>query len=632
MSAATTTEINGIYYKLNTRKYTAQVTYSFSDKNNQTYVTGDIEIPEKLTYNNQTFTVTSVGEKAFIYCKDLISVKLPNSIEIIGESAFEECRNLQIINLPSSLSRIEKTAFYNCNSLTSLDIPLSIKYMGAWAFSKCDNLSRVNITDLEAWCKINYEIVSAGHPGNPLVNHANLFLNGEQITTLIFPESLDAVLPGTFTGCGGLKKIILPKSVKTIGAKAFEFCYNLEEIENMGSITEIEEEAFCDCYNLKNVLLPETLITIGKKSFSGCEKLESINIPSSVKNIGETAFLRCNKLNAVYIEDLEAWLKINFELYSNPLRSAHRLFLNGNEIKEIIIPFSIDKINSYVFQGCYSLENVVFHDSISEIGSFAFAECKGLKNVVIPSSVLNIGSYAFCNILDLENVFIGSGVTYIGVNAFSKQLSDKHLNLYITALTPPSYSYSYKDIFYDDIYGPWSNGGELFVSEQSYESYISNQPYNYFGSSHIKTFDLLSNFSTSVNKVDGPKGKEVDFDVYFTPSFLPLEKMWISGYDPEIVNVEWNPKSTHGKIIILDDSRGTDIVINNLYPTNNSTTIYVNGGSKANVEDIYSNSDYYENFSIFNLQGICLKQNATQNDIDAIPPGFYIINGKKILK
>lgn len=34
---------------------------------------------------------------------------------------------------------------------------------------------------------------------------------------------------------------------------------------------------------------------------------------------------------------------------------------------------------------------------------------------------------------------------------------------------------------------------------------------------------------------------------------------------------------------------------------------------------------------LYNLQGVCLKRNATQDDVDALAPGLYIIGGKKVL-
>ncbi len=55
--------------------------------------------------------------------------------------------------------------------------------------------------------------------------------------------------------------------------------------------------------------------------------LKSISIPDSVTSIGSSAFSGCSGLTGVYITDLTAWCKIDFESYSaNPLYYAEHLY------------------------------------------------------------------------------------------------------------------------------------------------------------------------------------------------------------------------------------------------------------------------------------------------------------------
>ena len=85
--------INGIYYNLGTT--VAEVT----DNQGQHY-TGDIVIPEKITYIDTEYTVTGIGGYAFNYCSELTSVTIPNSVTYLGFQAFNGCSSLKSISLP----------------------------------------------------------------------------------------------------------------------------------------------------------------------------------------------------------------------------------------------------------------------------------------------------------------------------------------------------------------------------------------------------------------------------------------------------------------------------------------------------------------------------------------------------
>ena len=54
----------------------------------------NITIPTSVTFNTVTYTVTSVGNSAFLNCTSLLSVTIPTSVTSIGTSAFELCSNL----------------------------------------------------------------------------------------------------------------------------------------------------------------------------------------------------------------------------------------------------------------------------------------------------------------------------------------------------------------------------------------------------------------------------------------------------------------------------------------------------------------------------------------------------------
>lgn len=141
---------NGICYNITSmEEHTVEVA-----SNGRMNYKGKISIPKKVTDGQNVYTVTAIGEDAFLRCRDIISIELPPSLESIGSGAFVECLGLTSIKFPESLNTIGSIAFYDCRNLTSIEFPSSVTVIGAKAFYLCSNLTSIelpsSLTILEA--------------------------------------------------------------------------------------------------------------------------------------------------------------------------------------------------------------------------------------------------------------------------------------------------------------------------------------------------------------------------------------------------------------------------------------------------------------------------------------------------
>ncbi len=368
LSAVTVTALtspDGFYYTVSNGEATVT---------GHTNPVGELVIPDTLG----GYPVVSIDYHAFYGCTGLTSVTIGNSVKSIG-----------------------KDAFNGCTGLTSVTIGNSVTSIGWYAFEGCTGLTKVNITDLEAWCKIDFG--SYNYNANPLSRAKHLYLNGEEITELEIPNTITSINPCAFSGCKGLTSVTIGNSVKSIDWGAFSYCTGLTEIT-----------------------IPEGVTTIGANAFFDCDLLHSITIPSSVTYIGGDAFY-CDNLRSVYITDLTAWCNIDYnnqggsvsssEEYANPLSCADYLYLNGELIKNLVIPDGVTNIPQYAFSS-NAIETVSIPNSVESIGEFAFSGCGRIKSIVIPDGIKTISASTFQDCKALTEIAIPDSVTEIERYAF----------------------------------------------------------------------------------------------------------------------------------------------------------------------------------------------------------------------
>jgi hypothetical protein len=159
-----------------------------------------------------------------------------------------------------------------------------------------------------------------------------------------------------------------------------------------------------------------TVTSIGDNAFAKCSGLTSIYIPNSIKNTGLNAFADCTSLTSVHITDIGAWCEIMFGYLGNPLHYAHRLYMNGKEINDIVIPNGVKEIGYSAFKGCTSLTSITIPNSVAKIHNYAFDGCTNLSSITVCAK--EIGSEVFKNCKKLSSVILTNEVKVIGKSVF----------------------------------------------------------------------------------------------------------------------------------------------------------------------------------------------------------------------
>ena len=201
-------QVDGIYYNItSTTDLTVEVTYKTTSYNSYS---GDVTIPETVTYNSITYTVTGIGGYAFRKCTSLTSITIPDAVESIGDYAFYNCSSLPSITIPDAVTTIGSYAFLNCTQLTSLTIPVTASFTTYKdSRSKCPFENTV-LTDLT--------ITGKGDMMD------NAFYNFTALENVTLSEGITSIGESAFYGCISLTSITIPEAVTSIGDYAFYNC------------------------------------------------------------------------------------------------------------------------------------------------------------------------------------------------------------------------------------------------------------------------------------------------------------------------------------------------------------------------------------------------------------------------
>ncbi len=489
--------------------------------------------------------VTSMGEAVFQSCSALKSVKLPSTLSTVPQKAFAYCRNMETVefcvdkvdpddeNTWSGTTIIDDSAFVDCRAIKELVLPETLTGIESGAFRQMAELTRVVINDKVSY--INSEAFNSDAKLTDVVISENSNINfiGIQafsgciaLETIYLPEKLDEIARMAFYNCSSLDNIKIPDSVTIVGTDAFK---NTKEYTEQTKVAGAPEQTkknfkFIDRWLVEYVGDKKTLanfntrypnyqperdgekgiVGIATGCFSSCEKLASVVIPKSVRYLSPSAFAKCKELASLSFED-----------GSDIQVIGAYCFMYDTEITSVALPEGLKTIKMYAFYKCEKLDKVVISgasetaanaipESVKTIGRSVFTDTKVWTTAAGEDGVVRIGNWAVGYNQKLSGAFIihfGEGQTSTGAyRAAVEHIADyAFANTNIVGATG---SLGLKSIGAGAFYkceGFASVSGALLQLNNSFEEI---KPYTFYGCKSLRNISINgSEFGSSLKTI-----------------------------------------------------------------------------------------------------------------------------------
>ena len=374
------------------------------------------------------YSVKGIGRSAFLDCKDLTSIIIPNSVTTISNMAFQGCSNLQSLALSDKLKSIGSSAFSGCSSLKELilpsvetigssafngcsglqklDIPNNLQTIGSSAFSGCSNIAHIR-------CRASASLDPKNLPNNELMT---LYVNegtktqytgaewnrfGERVYEgEMMPLTDDDGMEYIYAGITGEATLLKGKAaeedvvvkanvqehpVKSIDKGAFSGFSSIITLEIEEGITGIGPNAFYNCKGLKSVKLPKSLKTIKSNAFNGCSSLANVfcdvispfSINDNVFSTARNLYVPKNSVDDY--KNTDGWKKFSVIMGGQPKEivydgstyvcatgSLEAVLIKGDNKTTVIIPSSVpDDKDSLISYQLIAIDNGAFSDRTS---------------------------------------------------------------------------------------------------------------------------------------------------------------------------------------------------------------------------------------------------------------------------
>ncbi len=431
------------------------------------------------------------------------SVTISEGVTSIGNYAFIDCKEITKVIIPESVTNIGSCAFMYCSGIKELTMPASAKIANSYTtFSGCYSIEKLTLTAGTGVMQ-NYSI-SSSSSSYTYYQHTPWYESRARLNEIIIEDGVTSIGNNAFYEAYGAESVRIPASVTTIGNSAFkstygdltDVYYNSTEEEwnkiSIGSENELLTSAtlhtakasgscgdsldwtlydtgrleiigkgamtswtapnktpwFNYRTEINEIIIGNGITTIGKYAFYSCTAQKSVTIPETVTSIDANAFGNSRNITEIhYASDKSDWDKITIGSTNNALTYAQfdygvKRLAGYGHVGELVewelytdgelLVIGEGGMSNYASAEYYpwhkyrdkitsfTLETYPggYYPEMTNIGSHALEGCVNLETVKIYSVLRTIGDYAFAGCTSLKSIVIPDTVTNIGDGAF----------------------------------------------------------------------------------------------------------------------------------------------------------------------------------------------------------------------
>lgn len=285
------------------------------------------------------------------------------------------------------------------------------EHLGNHALFNLKNVTTLEIgkSDNVAMKVGKYAFAESGYvnvtlPTSGVQLNTGVFSKCADLSSIVIPDGTTEIPDSAFNECVSMTRILLPSDIKKIDSLAFKDCNDLSEIAIYDS-DPTNPFPHTQGYTID---LPDGLLTIGNNAFYGCHDFDKVIVPNSIETIESSAFGDCVSLTEITLPFVG--------------KTANTIYTNVGGVNKV----STESLFGYIFgttssgSNSYKVEQSSPDNADQDHKDFYLPNT--LKTVTITHDT-RIESHAFMNCSKIENVTIEpyapeSQTQFIGANTF----------------------------------------------------------------------------------------------------------------------------------------------------------------------------------------------------------------------